>query len=158
MTNINEFNADLERAQRGTVIDLLRSHRDVTLAELAALRDTHGDLVGSITLDELISGQPGTSKRRRRGLRRKKAAKGTTSGRRPGRPRKVDTRTAAGREAYDEAMLAAAIGQGDSASADQLRALIGGTSEQARSSLARLVDAKQVKRMGRGRGTRYQAR
>jgi hypothetical protein len=67
----------------------------------------------------------------------------------------VDTRTAEGRAAYDEAVLAALRAAGGPQSASELTAVAGGSPLQIRTALARLIEAGTVNWSGRARGTRY---
>ncbi|HEY0138002.1 MAG TPA: hypothetical protein VGB85_28145 [Nannocystis sp.] len=67
----------------------------------------------------------------------------------------VDTRTAEGRAAYDEAVLAALRAAGGPQSASELTAVAGGSPLQIRTALARLIETGTVNWSGRARGTRY---
>ena len=67
----------------------------------------------------------------------------------------VDTRTAEGRAAYDEAVLAALRGLTKPASASDLTSVAGGSPLQIRTALARLIETGGVHWSGRARGTRY---
>ncbi len=71
-----------------------------------------------------------------------------------GRPRKYNTRTAKGREQIDRA-IAEFLAQAGTASAEEIRAEVGGTAAQVRESLGRLIKAKKVTKSGQRRGTRY---
>ena len=74
-----------------------------------------------------------------------------------GTPPTVDTRTAKGRHAYDNAMLRALRGHGKAMSAPELARQVGGTPLQIRTSLSRLINGGKVTWTGRARGTRYEA-
>ena len=78
------------------------------------------------------------------------SAEGTTNAG-PG----VTGRTAAGREAYDEAILSTLRDTGDWTAASDLRATVGGTSEQLRIGLGRLVSAGKIVKTGDRSRTRY---
>ena len=67
----------------------------------------------------------------------------------------VDTRTAEGRAAYDEAVLTALRAATGPQSASELTAVAGGSPLQIRTALARLIEAGSVSWSGRARGTRY---
>lgn len=69
--------------------------------------------------------------------------------------REINTRTSAGREVYDNDVMAA-LGQ-DAQTAAQIRKVAGGTALQVRTALARLAKAGRVRTSGQARGTRYQA-
>jgi hypothetical protein len=151
-TKVERFNEALERKQRAAIIDQLRADRDLTIDELIRVREAQGDSLGDITVGELISGRPGRSARP---ARRKRAAR---KARRRGGRKKVDTRTAEGRELYDASVFQAVKSAKGSVTADAVREQVGGTGDQMRRSLGRLVDTKKVKRSGRGRGTKYEAK
>ena len=76
---------------------------------------------------------------------------------RPPAPRRgrVDTRSTSGREAYETAVLGAVESAMDAVSAVEVRAAVGGTAQQARAALNRLIEAGRVKYRGKARGTRY---
>ena len=90
------------------------------------------------------------------------AAKTAAAPKKAGRPAKrgkaVDTRTAAGREAYQEAVgnVVEAKG-GKPTSAAEIRAKVGGTPTQARAALARLIEDGKITYEGKARATRYLA-
>lgn len=68
--------------------------------------------------------------------------------------RPVETRTEAGREHYD-AQVRAALSRGGRLSAVEIRDLAGGTPEQLRASVERLVHAREVAFAGSTRARRY---
>ena len=70
----------------------------------------------------------------------------------------IDTRSSAGRDAYDAALLGVLKDTGEVMSAEQIRDVVGGTPLQARSRLKALVKKRKVKSTGRARATKYQAR
>lgn len=76
---------------------------------------------------------------------------------RGGGSKAVDTRTPAGREAYDQAVLEALKTVGKAAAAPDLSAHVGGTPLQIRTALARLIERGLVTWTGQARGTRYTA-
>jgi len=75
---------------------------------------------------------------------------------RPGRKssKSHNTRTEAGRNQLDEA-VAAHVKASGTASAEAIRADVGGTPPQIRGALGRLIEARKVKRSGQRRRTRY---
>ena len=121
----------------------------MTLGELVSLKGSLGALAKSLTVGALVRGELGQNKR---GGKPKSASKKTkASG-------AVDTRTAAGRAAYDKAVLRAVSRYADPVGAEQLLQDLGGTGLQLRSSLKRLIGAKKVVRSGKARATVYQAK
>lgn len=79
------------------------------------------------------------------------ASKPATAGRRS----KVETRTPAGRRAYDDAVLSAVSSANTPMSAKAVRAAVGGTAEQARTSLNRLIERGTIAYEGRAVATKY---
>ncbi|MDC0668471.1 hypothetical protein [Nannocystis radixulma] len=69
----------------------------------------------------------------------------------------VDTRTPAGRDAYDQSMLNALKNAPGPQAAPDLSAVVGGTPLQVRTALARLIERGAVSWTGQARGTRYTA-
>jgi hypothetical protein len=69
--------------------------------------------------------------------------------------RVVDTRTAAGRYAYDQAVFAALDESEHPMSAFELRLRVGGTAQQIRAALGRLVEDEIVTATGQASATRY---
>ncbi len=67
----------------------------------------------------------------------------------------VDTRAAAGRGKFDEAVLAAVKGAKGKVKAVDLRKKVGGTSLQIRAALHRLIEDGKIKSQGKARGTTY---
>jgi hypothetical protein len=69
---------------------------------------------------------------------------------------KVDTRTPAGRAAYDEAVLDyLGANRGTWIGAGDLRRAVGGSALQVRTALARLLESSGVEYQGVARGTEY---
>ena len=124
-----------------------------TISDLLQLvRGENGSTLRGITLGELADAHNGGQTARRGPAKR--AAKRAVQ--KPVRASTPNTRTAAGRAAYDQAMLDALahVGGGPVASAD-LIAKAGGSTLQARASLNRLIEAGKVTFTGKARGTRY---
>jgi DNA-binding GntR family transcriptional regulator len=67
----------------------------------------------------------------------------------------VDTRSAAGREDFDERILAYLRTRGEYLPARDVQANVGGTPLQVRTALNRLIEQGFVTFTGRARGTRY---
>lgn len=67
----------------------------------------------------------------------------------------VNTRTPAGREAFDKAVYDALKAIGGYAGAGEIQKRVGGTNMQVRSAVNRLIEAGQVNWTGQARGTRY---
>jgi hypothetical protein len=70
----------------------------------------------------------------------------------------VNTRTPAGREAFDEAVLQAIRGAGGEVQAADLAAIVGGNALQRRTALQRLVKRRKLRRAGQARATSYALR
>ena len=108
----------------------------MTLSELSA---RSGKTVGQI-VDWALGGRAG-----------RRAAVGAMSG----AIKRVDTRTPAGRDAYDNEVLAAVLAAKSPIGAGELREQVGGTALQARTALNRLIEAGKINYEGRARATRY---
>jgi hypothetical protein len=67
----------------------------------------------------------------------------------------VDTRSAAGRAAYEAAVHGVVRDATDVVSANDVRANVGGTAMQARAALNRLIEQGRIRYKGKARGTRY---
>jgi hypothetical protein len=134
----------LKSAERQTLIELLRSNPDMSLAEVLKVGSGRlGAHLEEITVGDLLGGPRQSGRRAAR--RGRRSAKG------------VDTRTKAGRDAYDAAILDFLKNDGGAVAAATVRAKIGGTALQARTALARLIDAGRVTWQGKARSTRYTA-
>ena len=68
---------------------------------------------------------------------------------------KVNTRTPAGRAAYEAALLGALQASGKPTLAQELRRKVGGAPTQARATLNRLIEIGKVSSVGQARATRY---
>jgi hypothetical protein len=100
---------------------------------------------------------PGSGKKRGRppGSGKKAAAAAAPAPAAGGKKASVDTRAAAGRGKFDEAVLAAVKGAKGRIKANDLRKKVGGTSLQMRAALHRLIEAGKIKSQGKARGTTY---
>lgn len=70
----------------------------------------------------------------------------------------VNTRTAAGRDRYDAAVLQVLRDAGDKVGAVEVRKQVGGTALQVRTALNRLIEAGAVAFEGKARATTYAAK
>lgn len=175
------FRNAVANAERDVMIEQIRSNPQMSLAELGKLATGElGSLLKGITIGEVLglaapSGKPARAAGRA-GRPAAAAPAKAAGGRKPGRPAAapakeaaqaapaakrsraaVDTRTPAGRDAYDQAMLNALKGASGPQAAPQLSSVVGGTPLQVRTSLARLIERGMVSWTGQARGTRYTA-
>ncbi|MBL4687242.1 MAG: hypothetical protein JKY37_21780 [Nannocystaceae bacterium] len=121
---------------------------ELTLADLAA---RSGRSVGEI-VEYAMRSKPGATAARTAAQGSKATTPAPSKG---GRARKVDTRTAGGREAYQEAVLDVLVGSGKPTAAAFIRRKAGGTPLQARAALNRLIEGGKVTFSGKARATRY---
>lgn len=165
------INAQYDKAFTDAAADALRtvvaSKPSTSVADLRALISDHPAL-GDITLGALLGrGAAGTRGAKARTAKQPKAAKVKTTkpqsvaaakpGKRTSKSRDGwDTRTDEGRAALDRAVIEALSAFGGIAvSAEAIRARLGATPPQLRSSLGRHVEAGDVSVTGKARGTRY---
>ncbi len=156
-----KFKAALEAGSRNAVIKALAAHPNATVAELRRLSQADPILARmfkSIAIADLFG--PVTKGSR---------AEAPTTIRRVGSTTRVkrdrlqveftaiDTRTPEGRAVYDEALLKAVKSAKAPIGAGMIIAEVGGTPLQARSGLARLIEAEKVTWTGKARGTKYEA-
>ncbi|MDC0672399.1 hypothetical protein [Nannocystis radixulma] len=156
----------IEGRKRQLLVEELRKHPELTIGELNQLaRGELGPELRSITIADLMGSGPvsGVS-----GAARQRGASGQPEARVP-RPKPVNssssqnkpprsevvTRTAAGREAFDQRILEAIKAIGGPASATEIQRRVGGTNMQVRSGANRLIEAGHVTWTGKARGTRY---
>lgn len=139
-----KLQSQVERAVREALIASIREDRGLTVDRLIALRKDYPE-VGTITVGELMDGGSRKGRRGRSG-RPSQAVEGAA----------VDTRSAAGRAAYDEAVMGfVGKAKGKKVSAQDIRKAVGGTPEQARRALNRLIEAGKLSYTGKARATRY---
>ncbi|MFZ6183866.1 hypothetical protein [Nannocystis pusilla] len=155
----------IEGRKRQLLVEELRKHHELTIGEINQLaRGELGPQLRSITIADLIGSGPESSvsgaARQGRASRepearapRPKAVKSPSSQNKP--LREVVTRTAAGREAFDQRILEAIKAIGGPASATEIQRRVGGTNMQVRSGVNRLIEAGHVTWTGKARGTRY---
>ncbi|MDC0721581.1 hypothetical protein [Nannocystis bainbridge] len=181
------FRNAVANAERDVMIEQIRSAPHMSLAELGKLATGElGSLLKGITIGELLGqggGAAAPAAPRGRGagkpvkvpqaLAKAPAAPvGRKGGRGAAAPAKeapapaakrgsnksvVDTRTPAGRDAYDQGMLNALKTAPGPQAAPDLSAVVGGTPLQVRTALARLIERGLVSWTGQARGTRYTA-
>lgn len=176
------FRNAVANAERDVMIEQIRTNPQMSLSELGKLATGDlGPLLKGITIGEIlgqISAKPAGRASAGKAARAAAAPAPAKSsgGRKPGgrsrgegreakessgggkrAAKGVDTRTPAGREAYDQAMLNALKQVGKAAAAPELAAAVGGTPLQIRTSLARLIERGLVNWTGQARGTRYTA-
>jgi hypothetical protein len=174
------FQAAIADSERRILLQKLSSSPDLTLGELLSLsKGELGHLFTSITLSELLSGdssgparvpavEKGSGRKASRQTQRQspgpavKAGPGTTpaierkGSAKGARPTEViNTRHIEGRVEYDDALFKAIEASGGPVGAATLIARIGGTGLQARTGLARLIEAGRISWTGRTRGTKY---
>lgn len=142
-----EMSAAVRDVQRSVFLELIRSHPEMTLAELSKLsKGQFASLLSSVTVGEVINAG-------RNPERSLVAASGSSTE----APDDVNTRTAAGRREYDARVLEFIQESEDPVSATEIRNHVGGTSLQVRKAVARLIETERVTWQGKARGTRYSA-
>ena len=137
--------AAVEKAKREALIGHVVANPGLTLAELVSLGGDLGKIAGSLTVRELTGGVSSKQSPSKRG----RAAASTKT---------VDTKTPAGRAAYDAAVLKALKAGRGEMSAPEIREQCGGTPLQARASLDRLIEAGKASYKGKARAMRYRAK
>lgn len=141
-----EMSAAVRDVQRSVFLELIRSHPEMTLAELSKLsKGQFSGLLSSVTVGEVINAG--------HEYERSLAASGSSAE----APDDVNTRTAAGRREYDARVLEFIQDSEDAVTATEIRNHVGGTSLQVRKAVARLIDDERVTWQGKARGTRYSA-
>lgn len=177
--NVVSLVSAVESRKRQICIDLLRQNPELTLGELHQLaRGELGKLLSTITVHDLLHpgearpaapqpaarpGRPGRKPVAKAPAEAKSAKEPAAA---PAKPAKaaakpaeaeteVNTRTPAGREAFDQAVFEALKAIGGPAGAGEIQRRVGGTNMQVRSAVNRLIEAGQVTWTGKARGTRY---
>jgi hypothetical protein len=158
------MSAAVKDVQRAVFLDLIRSHPEMTLAELSKLsKGQFSGLLSTVTVGEVINagregerstkmGAPGFHEDEDEDDEDDDARDDDDDGEEGS---DVNTRTAAGRREYDNRVLEFVRSSDDAVSATEIRNYVGGTSLQVRKSVARLIEAEQVTWQGKARGTRY---
>jgi hypothetical protein len=122
-------------------------------------------LVGSMTLSELaaktgrsltsiVDFALGSATASRGTAPSPKATNGKPASK-PSRSKGVNTRTASGRESYDAAIASVIEAARGPVGATQIRAKVGGTPQQARAALHRLIETGTITYTGQARATKY---
>jgi hypothetical protein len=142
----DRLGAAIARARNEALLSELLANEALTIGDLSGLRGELGEAVRGLTIGELRRGTLAEGVRKTRGKSR--AGSPASGG-------DVETRTPAGRRAYEGKLLATLEAADKPTTAQQLRKAVGGTPDQARRALNRLIDAGKVKYTGRARGTRY---
>jgi hypothetical protein len=120
---------------------------EMTLAELASKSKRSVDQIVSFAM------QDGASASRGRGATASpSAAKAAPKASRGGN---VNTRSRAGREAYEQAVFNVLNSSKGKVAAADIRSKVGGTPMQARAALNRLIEDRRVSYEGKARATRY---
>jgi hypothetical protein len=141
-----EFSAAVQNAERNVMIDMIRSHPEMSLAEIAKLtKGRFSGLLSSVTIADLIRGSVD-------GRGGKSATKSRTLG-----GGAVDTRTPAARRRYDDSVYRVVKASASPISAQDVRTQVGGTPLQARKALNRLIEAGRLTFQGKARATKYSA-
>ncbi len=158
------MSAAVKDVQRAVFLDLIRSHPEMTLAELSKLsKGQFSSLLSSVTVGEVINaGREGARAAGRYDEDGDEDEEGEDEdeyddGDDGDEASDVNTRTAAGRREYDNRVLAFVRDSEDAVSATEIRNHVGGTSLQVRKAVARLIETEQVTWQGKARGTRYSA-
>lgn len=145
------MSAAVKDVQRTVFLELIRSHPEMTLAELSKLsKGQFSGLLSSVTVGEVISAGHSSQV-----ASPSAAPVAASAGAAPLGSEEVNTRTAAGRREYDARVLEFIREADDAVSATEIRNSVGGTSLQVRKSVARLIEAERVTWTGKARGTRY---
>jgi hypothetical protein len=139
------MSAAVRDVQRSVFLELIRSHPEMTLAELSKLsKGQFSGLLSSVTVGEVINA--GHEYER---------SQSTAAPDPSADPDDVNTRTAAGRREYDSRVLEFIQDSEEAVSATEIRNHVGGTSLQVRKAVARLIETERVTWQGKARGTRY---
>ena len=163
-----QYQKSLSDAARDALRSLLANHPSTSVADLRELVAENPSL-GSVTLADLLGGDEGkvsSGRGRKPKVAAKAAAPDVGEGKKGAGAKRAkagaavrdewNTHTSEGRDALDRAVLEslAAFG-GVGVSAEALRARLGATPAQLRSSLNRHIEAGDVSFTGKARGTRY---
>lgn len=144
------FATELAVAQRQALLDLVREKPGISIDEL--IREGV-DGVGALTVGELVSGRAGLASS---GRGRGRSSAGSRGARRGGGTGKtLDLRSEDAKVAYDNAVLDAIQNEGGEAKAEAIRAAVGGTPTQLRTSLERWMAEGGIKKKGEKRATVY---
>jgi predicted transcriptional regulator len=159
-TFLTTFHDAIASQARAALISVVASQPNTTVAELAELVAANPSL-GATTLNTLLGGGGAAPKRKGRPPGKAASAASASASappaaRKPKAGGKPNVRTEAGREQFDQELLAALTAAGgDSVSASTLREAVGGDPNQIRAALNRLIESGVATFSGKARGTRY---
>ncbi len=161
------FQAAVIDRERQICIDLLRQTPELTLGEIHKLsKGSLARIFDAISVEELLAGSAtgapvvtkakvGRPRGRKPAVQQPLVTDSAPPAPAPVVAGAVNTRTPAGRAAYDRAILAALTDLGAPVGVAKLMARAGGSNLQARAALNRLINAGRVAWSGKARGTRY---
>jgi len=177
------FQAAVIDRERQICIDLLRETPELTLGEIHKLsKGSLGRIFDVISVAEILAGEASAAPAKAKPKGKVGRPRGSKSAKAPAQqslvdqaqaqtesvadvveeaapdsapPSTVNTRTPAGRAAYDKAIFQALTDIAQPVGVAKLMARAGGTNLQARAALNRLIDAGKVSWTGKARGTRY---
>jgi predicted transcriptional regulator len=165
-TFLTTFHDALADQAEAALIAVVATHNNATVAELAELLRSYPTL-GGTTLTKMLGGSGGAAPKRKGRPPGSKSSKSASKAATPAaaEPRKAkaggakgkpNVRTGAGREQFEQDLLAALTDAGgDMVNAATLRAAVGGDPNQVRAGLNRLIEQGLVTFSGKARGTRY---
>jgi len=141
----NEIEQVLSEAKAMAFVQVVRRHKDATLGDVMALAAEMG--MSHMNINQvLFEDLPKSGKR----WAKKNKALAAGGGH--------ETRTGDGRRKYDAAVLKFIIKNKKLKSAIEIRSAVGGSPNQARRALNRLIERGLVEFTGQARATRYKAR
>lgn len=163
MSKFDSFVAAFEDGKRQICLDLLRTYPQITVAEVLTAGGDLGKLLGSLTVGEILGQEPRRSPPQPRTPPAARPVQGPVKPAAPQKPaaeaaegpREVNTRTPAGRAAFDIVVFEALKGIAGPAGAGELQKRVGGTNMQVRTAVNRLIEQGRVTWTGKARGTRY---
>lgn len=141
-----EIHKVLSDAKVMAFVQVVRRHEKATLGDVMALSEEMG-LTGMNINQLLFEGLPRDGKAWAKKMRALSVRTRQRSG--------VDTRTAKGRETYDNKVLKEVLRTKAWKSAIDIREAVGGNPDQARRSLNRLIECGRINFTGKARATRY---
>jgi hypothetical protein len=131
----------------------------MSLSELAQRSGKSVQAIVDYALGGKTTPRPSSSAPSGNGVPSRAGKKATTKkGARRAASRSVNTRTPEGRAAFDERVLDAVRSLGGSAQSADIERIVGGTPEQRRVALARLLKSRKLTRSGKARSTAYSVR
>lgn len=138
-----EYDAVVAEAHTMAFVQVLRRHPQATFKEVAKLADEMG--MSHLTVEQCFMGKLPSS-----GKQWAKETKALTAG-------TVSTAKKSDRQAYDQKIYDWLEEKGGWNAATEIRSACGGTAEQARKALNRLIVAGKIDYKGRARATKYKA-